>query len=216
MWLSEVEIFGGDAVHPANTFAGTNVSVNVDPAFRVIFSQVLDSGYTEIKHISSAPALPDGMGVVPSHPPTYYQLVTSAQISGDITIFASYPDSDVVAGEDNLTLRAWDGSSWIDVTNLIVASGNTILATTATPTTFAITQPCCPGLRGNIDLSWPYETDVSIGDLVLLVDYMFDNNLPIACPSQADWNGDHDINITDLTLMVRFMFKDGSQPAACQ
>ena len=71
---------------------------------------------------------------------------------------------------------------------------------------------CCEGIRGNID-SEPGGN--LIGDLVYLVDFMFNDGPPPLCLTEADLNGDGPIDIADLVLLVDFMFTGGPAPEEC-
>jgi hypothetical protein len=74
-------------------------------------------------------------------------------------------------------------------------------------------QDCCIGIRGNIDNS--PDQQISITDLVFLVDYMFQGGPAPACPEETDVDGSGGLDIADMVYLVTFMFQGGPSPAAC-
>ncbi|MEA3296409.1 MAG: hypothetical protein U9R56_00920, partial [candidate division Zixibacteria bacterium] len=69
--------------------------------------------------------------------------------------------------------------------------------------------------RGNVDGD-PTD-DISITDLVYLVNFMFNEGPPPPCPEEANIDGspDEQINIADLIHLVNYMFNNGPSPANC-
>jgi hypothetical protein len=54
---------------------------------------------------------------------------------------------------------------------------------------------------------------VSIGDLVCLIQYMFKPSSPQACPDiYCDPSNSGEVDIADLTILVAYMFKGGPPP----
>jgi len=74
-------------------------------------------------------------------------------------------------------------------------------------------SPCCLGVRGNIDGS--PDDQIDIGDLVFIVDYMYQNGSAPICPEEADPNSSGATDISDLTYMVDYVFRNGAPPADC-
>ncbi len=75
---------------------------------------------------------------------------------------------------------------------------------------------CCLGaFRGNIDMD-PAD-EITIVDLIYLVNFMFQDGPAPPCPEEADINGDAgaSIDIADLIMLVQYMFQDGPEPAPC-
>jgi hypothetical protein len=74
-------------------------------------------------------------------------------------------------------------------------------------------QPCCNGIRGNID----YDPDdiVDISDLVYLVDFMFTGGPRPPCMWEADLDDDGLVDISDLNYLVDYMFNGGPAPVDC-
>ena len=74
---------------------------------------------------------------------------------------------------------------------------------------------CCIGYRGNAD-DLPGD-EISIEDLVFMVEYMFDGGAAPGCWDEADINGDGGelISIDDLVYLVEYMFSGGPIPPDC-
>jgi hypothetical protein len=81
------------------------------------------------------------------------------------------------------------------------------------PHCFTITDKCCWGMRGNINLDWKDTIDIS--DLTSLVGWMFKSGSAPPCMLEADVDGNSDHDIADVTHLVGYMFKGGSEPAGC-
>jgi glucose/arabinose dehydrogenase len=66
--------------------------------------------------------------------------------------------------------------------------------------------PCCVNTVGNVNADAGDEVDIS--DLTKLVNHLFVDFLPVACPAEANCNGDiaGDIDISDLTALVNHLF----------
>jgi hypothetical protein len=72
---------------------------------------------------------------------------------------------------------------------------------------------CCAGFRGNVNGD---PTDaVDISDLIMLVNYMFQDGPDPTCWHEANINGSGGIDIADLILLVSYMFQGGMHPATC-
>ena len=72
---------------------------------------------------------------------------------------------------------------------------------------------CCSGYRGNIDAD--PDDQITISDLVYLVDYMFNNGPEPACFKEANLDGTSIIDVSDLVILVEYMFNGGPQPIPC-
>lgn len=69
---------------------------------------------------------------------------------------------------------------------------------------FVLARDCCVGMRGNIDGSLNDTPD--IGDLTLLVDYLFITFETTSCHNEASLDGVPGIDIADLTLLVEHLY----------
>ena len=75
---------------------------------------------------------------------------------------------------------------------------------------------CCIGtIRGNIDMD-PLD-EITITDLVYLVNYMFQEGPAPPCTEEANVDGDpaETVDVADLVMLVQFMFQGGDPPANC-
>ncbi len=72
---------------------------------------------------------------------------------------------------------------------------------------------CCVGIRGNID--YDELEEISISDLVVLVQYMFDGGPAPFCTAEADVDATGEIDIGDLVYLVTYMFQSGPEPLGC-
>lgn len=74
---------------------------------------------------------------------------------------------------------------------------------------------CCQGFRGNVD--GDPDDNITIGDLVFLVNYMFNGGIIPPCMKEANVDGDifEQIEISDLIMLVNYMFNGGPEPAIC-
>jgi len=72
---------------------------------------------------------------------------------------------------------------------------------------------CCAGNRGNIDGDPAGE--VTISDLIYLVDYMFSGGPGPTCQRETDINGSLTVDVSDLIYLVDYMFGGGYPPLPC-
>lgn len=73
---------------------------------------------------------------------------------------------------------------------------------------------CCVGSTGNINGN----AGVDIADLTFLIDHLFINLLPLACPAKGNIDGDSGgvVDIADLTVLIDHLFINFPPTAACQ
>ncbi|HUV31766.1 MAG TPA: hypothetical protein VMY05_11855 [Acidobacteriota bacterium] len=71
---------------------------------------------------------------------------------------------------------------------------------------------CCIGTKGNIDGDPDDLQD--IGDLTVLIDFLFISHTPLICPEEADFDSDGVVDIGDLTWYIRCMFM--LPPGGCE
>ncbi|MDH4035464.1 MAG: ASPIC/UnbV domain-containing protein, partial [candidate division Zixibacteria bacterium] len=78
-----------------------------------------------------------------------------------------------------------------------------------------IGDACCCIQRGDIDYDGGGQ--ISIADLVYMVDFMFSGGDAPACMTQADVDADGGalVTISDLVYLVDYMFNGGPAPGAC-
>jgi hypothetical protein len=76
-----------------------------------------------------------------------------------------------------------------------------------------VCQPCCLGMRGNVDYD-PLDVN-DIDDLVYLVDFQFNDGTEPECFDEADIDGSQSIDIDDLICLVGFQFLLNCTPSEC-
>jgi PKD repeat protein len=103
-----------------NTPTGTNVPVPFpEEGVTLTFQEVVYGGITTCTVTETGPPPPAGFRLVPSPPPTYYEITTTATYTGLITICINYDASDLKPGQEiNLNLRQYDEatSEWVVIT----------------------------------------------------------------------------------------------------
>jgi DNA-binding beta-propeller fold protein YncE len=151
---NRVEKFGpsGGGGGSGNTPSGSNVLVTIDPTVSLVYGQVLVPGNTTVTVRSTGAALPKGILPVPSNPPKFYDITTTAVFSGNIQVTLNYNTSDYRGAEANLMLYHYDTSlpvsSWRDVTASLNTSQNKITGTVQSLSVFIILEPGSPTAVG--------------------------------------------------------------------
>lgn len=122
-----------------NTPTGPNVSVALrdaatsqDPA-TVTFSDVTQSGQTGVTSGSSGAAAPATFSL--GTPPSFYDIVTTASYSGDITVCLTYAG---VAFTGQPQLFHFVNGAWVNVTTSVDTATQTICGTVSSLSPFAI------------------------------------------------------------------------------
>lgn len=92
------------------------------------------------------------------------------------------------------------------------------LAVMATSVPFSVSDEieCCEGIRGNVDNDELNE--ITISDLIILIDFIFNNAPRPDCLAAADVNGSGDknpIREDDVWYLIDYMFRDGPPPPDC-
>ncbi|UCC43746.1 MAG: M28 family peptidase [Candidatus Zixiibacteriota bacterium] len=73
---------------------------------------------------------------------------------------------------------------------------------------------CCIGLAGNVD--GDPEDICDVGDLTVLIDYLFISYSLPGCLSEADVDGQAGVDVGDLTRLIDFLFISYTPPSVCQ
>ena len=128
-------------VREFNTSAGANVEVQLSDEVTITFDNVTEYGETEVAVSAIGPALPTSLQVVPSEPPTYYDITSSAAFDGYVEITITYDEADIAGSEENLSLMHFDGVEWTDITTALDTDANTISGTTLSLSPFVIAEP---------------------------------------------------------------------------
>ena len=96
------------------------------------------------------------------------------------------------------------------------AAGEAISANYQMEVGFWHASGCCRGLAGNIDDD-PADI-VDIADLTFLIDHLFINFPPLACPEEGNVDGDPAgiVDIADLTFLIDHLFINFPPTAGCR
>jgi len=139
-------IFVNLNILPLNTPVGTNVTVT-DPATGIIikFDSVTGSGETTVVTTGTGPPPPSGFRLVPSAPPIYYEITTTANYTGMIEVSIPYNETQVQS-EDNLKLMHWSETEkrHVDVTTWVDKENNTIHGRVSSLSPFTIMESLPP------------------------------------------------------------------------
>jgi hypothetical protein len=207
---------------PANTPTGSNIEVNLGNGIVVTFEQVLQGGATEVTSTQIGPPPPTGYVIVPLGSPVFYDLSTTAEYAGNITVCIGYDDSGVGLQEPWLTI--WHGQGdpvqWANVTASLDTDSNIICGVTSTlsPIVVALERraDCCQGRVGDVNGTGGDEP--TIGDISTMIDALFISGNPdvIVCLAEADVNQSggstpqaKDITISDISTLIDYLFITG-------
>lgn len=107
----------------------------------LVFDQVTEAGISNLTTSGQGNPLPSGFRL--GTPPIYYEISTTAEFSGSITIFIDY--SGIVFGnEANLRLMHWEDGTWVNVTSSLDEANDIICGTVTTLSQFAIFEEYHP------------------------------------------------------------------------
>jgi len=102
--LSDIGIRARTVATAYNTPIGTDVQVEIPEIDAIItFTNVIKSGQTYLNEFNDDPAPPAGYNVLSN----YYDIVTTAEYNGDITICIDYDDSEAI-DEDKIKILHYD------------------------------------------------------------------------------------------------------------
>ena len=128
---------------PGATGTGTNVAVApVDPATNtspvtLTFGSVTTEGTTTVT--SSTQGVPLPLGFQLGDPPVYYDLATTAEYSGSITVCFTY-DPAAYQNPGNLRLLHGVAGVWTDVTTSLDQASHVICGTTTSLSPFSLAE----------------------------------------------------------------------------
>lgn len=118
---------------PGYTPSGTNVVVNLTGGVTLSFSDVTTAGITTLTSLTNGPPLPTGEFKLT--PKTYFDLSTTAAVSGTITVCAPYTTT-------HSKLMHYVSNAWVDTGATI--NGNLLCGTVTSLSPFAIVEPNLP------------------------------------------------------------------------
>ncbi len=127
-----------------NTLVGDNIvfhptdAVTLTNSVTLTFSQVNKSGTTNLSISEQGESPP--LGFKPGEPPTYYDLTTTAGVSGQIEVCIDYSRTSF-DNEEALVLFHNENSGWIDITYSLDTENHIICGVTDSLSNFAIFEP---------------------------------------------------------------------------
>ena len=140
-----------------NTPVGSNVTVSLESG-TVTFPTVNESGTTTMTTSTENPVepTPSDFYVIEGN---FYDITTTANYSGLITIGISYDEAQV-GNEESLVLFHWNGSEWEDVTTYVDTVENIVYGQVASLSPFFIGEPAAPPIPPIADAGGPYLVQV--------------------------------------------------------
>ncbi len=134
-------VFAISAVTQTNTPVGSNVMVHPSSSLSLKFDRVINAGNTEALVAPTGPIPPAHAAIIPEGNPHYYQITTTANFSGKITINLTYSDAGLGDHETILKLMRYDEvqTQWIDITTALNIDSNMITGTSDHLSVFAVT-----------------------------------------------------------------------------
>ena len=123
---------GGDVViEPVDDTTGTT-------PVTITFDQIDEEGTTSLVILPEGDPEPPGFKL--GDPPTYYEITTTAEISGDIEVCIDY--SGISYGNENeLRFYHYENDQWVDVTTSLDTANDIICGTVSSLSLFAILEP---------------------------------------------------------------------------
>jgi hypothetical protein len=133
---------GGDGfvvkIGPAdNTPTGAEVNVTLTNAVALTFDTVGTSGTTALTRTNTGAEPPAGFSL--GHPPTYYELSTTAVFSGSVEVCINYTDTSY-GNESKLKLFHFEGGKWEDRTVSLDTTNDIICASVMSLSPFAVLE----------------------------------------------------------------------------
>lgn len=142
---SHAPLIDNVSVSRGNTTTGTNVPVQPwDPTtdsfpVTVAYTSVTQGGTTSLVTGPSGPSLP---GTFMFGNGTYYNLSTTATVSGNIQVCITYNQATLTVPENTLRLLHWDTTlnpdQWVDITTVLDTANNVICGVSSSLSPFVI------------------------------------------------------------------------------
>lgn len=147
-------------------------STTGDTSVTVVFDEVTTGGQTTVT-ASTSPSAPANFKL--GTPPTYYDISTTAEYVGYITVCISF-DPSTFKNPSKLKLFHYEDGGWVDCTTS--RSENTICGVVSSLSPFVICEP-----------AWiPVEVDVKPGDDVNPINPKSPGTIPVAILGSADFD----------------------------
>jgi hypothetical protein len=193
-----------------STPSGTDIvtvpedSTSGETPITITFADVTTGGETTLTTTETGtgtPPLPTGLRI--GNPPTYYEISTTAEYSGDIEVCIDYTDISY-GNENNLRLFHDDGQGgWDDITSSLDTENNIICGIVSSFSHFVVLEPTIIALSGIITevSSTPPApfSEVVVGDTWTL-SYTFDTSVLDVDGSPSA--GQYQNPVTEMTLTI--------------
>ena len=197
----------GDRCDMGWTETGTDVTVEITEGITINYGNVDEPGNTTVDISSTGPPPQTGFKLLPTSPPVYYEITTTAVYSGQIEICFTYNDDEINIPEHKLRLlhRTGDPAVWVDITSSIDTENNIICGITnsLSPFTLGLLFPCGDA---NGDKS------VNIADASFIINAIFFGGNQPDPEEAADTNNDGNSNIADASYLINWIFFGGNPP----
>lgn len=213
----------GDVCNNGNTNPGDDVEVPITDNITVTFGSVVGAGVTEVS-TDTVGTSPDNFKIVPQSPPEYYNITTTADYEGQITICFEYDPNSIHVPEHKVKLFHWNETleEWEKLTMIEVdTTSNIICGETSSLSTFVIAEPPCCGLATG-GLTGDPDCDVdgkrNLADITRLIDHVYISKFPLCCPANGNVDGDAEgkINLADITRLIDHVYISKVETAVCK
>ena len=214
-----------DDVWVGNTDEGLNVVIDASDQLSLTLALVGGRGNTWADEKTTGPALPAPYFPVTESEPTFYYPHSTASLYGSVDVSLMYDGSVLQDSENNLTLMAYYSDAWHDVTTARFIDEDRITGhiEELCPLILAERLTCCVGRTGDANGQGEYPDEITLGDIMLLVDAKFisGNCSQIPCMFEADVNQDggayptceDHVTLGDIMTLVDFLFITGPDVA---
>lgn len=131
---------------PGYTPSGSDITVDLGDSLSITFDEVVSPGTTEVVTSTQGPPPPTGFKLVPSAPPVYYEITTTAVYYGNITVCFTYDEADLKGPEKNLRIfhRTGDPAVWENATFSVDEVNNRICGVVASLSPFVLAEVVVP------------------------------------------------------------------------
>jgi hypothetical protein len=208
-----------DDVWVGNTPAGSDIDVEVAAGLRALISSVTDRGDTWAAIENTEPAPLPGYSAVPAGNPRFYDIATTATLSGIIQVTMQYDESELEGDESDLKLLSYSDGTWYNITLGVNSTLNTVTGMTSSLGVMALAEPasCCTGRVG--DANGEGGDEPTISDVSVLIDAKFisgtcEGKVPCLAEGDANQSGGTDptcgdITISDISVLIDYLFITG-------
>jgi len=194
----------GDICQDGYTPDGPDIQVDLTDSLSITFENVDVAGVTEVSISSQGPPPPTGFKLVPTAPPVYYEITTTAVFSDSIEICFIYDENEIHVPEANLRLFHLHETP-PDVTVLPVdVENNQICGRVTSLSPFAMVVFKC----GDVNDDWL----VNILDVVYIINYIYKEGSEPMPMEAAEIDGIPPINILDVVYLINSIYKEGPEP----